>query len=113
MAEFAWPWVIVLLPLPWLLRRWLRPAAPGQALHLPQPGVRLATVAGSRAHGATPWLLALAWLCLLAAAARPQWVGPPQAQQRSGRALMLAVDLSRDSLATWITQNRSQIIPGI
>jgi Ca-activated chloride channel family protein len=94
MAEFAWPWVIVLLPLPWLLRRWLRPVAPGQALHLPQPGVRLASVAGKRASGLTPWLLALAWLCLLAAAARPQWVGPPQAQQRSGRALMLAVDLS-------------------
>jgi Ca-activated chloride channel family protein len=63
-------------------------------LHLPQPGVRLASVADKRASGLTPWLLALAWLCLLAAAARPQWVGPPQAQQRSGRALMLAVDLS-------------------
>ncbi|MGH8156722.1 MAG: VWA domain-containing protein [Rhodanobacter sp.] len=94
MPEFAWPWVIVLLPLPWLLRRWLRPAAPGQALHLPQPGLRLATVSGNAAHGIVPWLLALAWLCLLGAAARPQWIGPPQAQQRSGRAVMLAVDLS-------------------
>ena len=94
MSEFAWPWVIVLLPLPWLLRRWLRRAAPGQALHLPQPGLRLATVSGRTAHGIVPWLLTLAWLCLLAAAARPQWIGPPQAQQRSGRALMLAVDLS-------------------
>ncbi|HWU75617.1 MAG TPA: VWA domain-containing protein [Rhodanobacter sp.] len=94
MPEFAWPWVILLLPLPWMLRRWLRPAAPGQALHLPQPGLRLATIAGNSTHAITPWLLALAWLSLLAAAARPQWVGPPQAQQRSGRALMLAVDLS-------------------
>src|SRR3546814_8321661 len=94
MPEFSWPLVFVLLPLPWLLRGWLRPAAPGQTLHLPQPGVQLAMVAGNRAHGATPWLLGLAWLCLLVAAARPQWVGPPQAQQRSGRALMLAVDLS-------------------
>ena len=94
MPEFAWPWVIVLLPLPWLLRRWLRPAAPGQALHLPQPGLQLATVSGNAAHGIVPWLLALAWLCLLAAAARPQWIGPAQAQQRSGRAVMLALDLS-------------------
>jgi Ca-activated chloride channel family protein len=94
MPEFAWPWVIVLLPLPWLLRHWLRPAAPGQALHLPQPGLQLATVSGNAAHGIVPWLLALAWLCLLTAAARPQWIGPPQAQQRSGRAVMLAVDLS-------------------
>lgn len=94
MAEFAWPWIAVLLPLPWLLRRWLRPAAPGQALHLPHPGLRLQTVADKTGHGIVPWLLTLAWLCLLAAAMRPQWIGPPQAQQRSGRALMLAVDLS-------------------
>ena len=92
--EFAWPWMVVALPLPWLWRRWLKPAAPGQALHLPQPGVQLIKVLGNTAHGIVPWLMALAWLCLLTAAARPQWVGPLQAQQRSGRALMLAVDLS-------------------
>ena len=94
MLEFAWPWVALLLPLPWLLRRWLRPAAPGQALHLPQPGLRLSQASGPAVRSIVPWLLALAWLSLLAAAARPQWVGPPQAQLRSGRALMLAVDLS-------------------
>jgi Ca-activated chloride channel family protein len=95
MPEFAWPWVFVLLPLPWLLWRWLRPASPGQALHLPQPGLELREAArGTAMRGALPWLLALAWLCLLVAAARPQRLGPPQAQQHSGRALMLAVDLS-------------------
>ncbi|MFC4528784.1 VWA domain-containing protein [Dyella halodurans] len=94
MPEFAWPWVFLLLPLPWLLRRWLRPAQPGQALHLPHPGLHLAAAERSQEGGARFWLLLLAWLCLLVAAARPQWVGPPQAQQRSGRALMLAVDLS-------------------
>lgn len=94
MPEFAWPWLFLLLPLPWLLRRLLRPAAPGQALHLPHPGLQLANLANQTARGVTPWLLVPAWLCLLVAAARPQWIGPPQAQQRSGRALMLAVDLS-------------------
>src|SRR6185312_17403375 len=94
MFEFAWPWIAVLLPLPWLLRRVVRAAAPAQALHLPQPGVQLSRAAGQAARGLMPWLLALAWLYLLAAAARPQWIGPPQAQQRSGRALMMAVDLS-------------------
>ncbi|MEY2168612.1 MULTISPECIES: VWA domain-containing protein [unclassified Rhodanobacter] len=94
MFEFAWPWLFLLLPLPWLLRRVLPPVTPGQALHLPQPGLRLADAAGGTVRSFTPWLLALAWLCLAAAAARPQWVGPPQAQQRSGRALFLAVDLS-------------------
>jgi len=84
----------VLLPLPWLLRRWLRPLPPGQALHLPHPGVALATIERQPGRGRTHWWLALAWLCLVAATARPQWVGPPQAQQRSGRAMLLAIDLS-------------------
>jgi Ca-activated chloride channel homolog len=92
--HFAWPWVALLLPLPWLLRRWLRPLAPGQALHLPHPGLTLASIERHPAHSATLGWLALAWLCLVAAAARPQWIGPPQAQQRSGRAMLLAVDLS-------------------
>ncbi|GAB3787145.1 vWA domain-containing protein [Dyella agri] len=94
MFEFAWPWLFVLSPLPWLLRLVLPPTTPGQALRLPQPGLRLAAAGGNAARSVAPWLLATSWLCLVAAAARPQWVGPPQAQQRSGRALMLAVDLS-------------------
>ena len=94
MPEFAWPWVAVLLPLPWLLRLWLRRAAPGVALHLPHPGLQLAAAERQTQRGWRSWLLVLAWLCLLLAAARPQWVGPPQSQLRSGRALLLAVDLS-------------------
>ena len=34
------------------------------------------------------------WLCLVVAASKPQWLGPPIEQQKSGRDLMLAVDLS-------------------
>jgi len=94
MMDVVWPWVAVLLPLPWLLRWWLRPAPPGQALHLPHPGVHLDSPERQGRGNWRTWLLVLAWLALLAAAVRPQWVGPPQAQQRSGRALMLAVDLS-------------------
>ncbi|TAL75288.1 MAG: VWA domain-containing protein [Rhodanobacter sp.] len=94
MFEFAWPWLFWLLPLPLLARRWLTPTTPGPALHLPQPGLDLAAFGAHPARHGSLWLLALAWLCLLTAAARPQWVGPPQAQQHSGRALLLAVDLS-------------------
>lgn len=94
MSEFAWPWIFVCLPLPWLLRRLWRAAAPGQALHLPHPDLQLAATARTERAGWRGWVLALAWLALLVAAARPQWVGPPQAQQRSGRAMLLAVDLS-------------------
>jgi len=37
----------------------------------------------------------LAWLCLLAAASRPQWIGEPIELPVSGRDLMLAIDLSQ------------------
>ncbi|MET0330016.1 MAG: VWA domain-containing protein [Dyella sp.] len=94
MAEFAWPWLAVLLPLPWLIWRWLREASPGQALHLPHPELGLAEVDRGGRRGGFPWLLVLAWLCLIGAAMRPQWVGPLQPQLRSGRGMMLAVDLS-------------------
>jgi Ca-activated chloride channel family protein len=90
----AWPWIAVVLPLPWLLRWWLRPESPGQALKLPQPGLSLANVVGGRSPRGSWILLGLAWLCLVGAAVRPQWLGPPQAQEHSGRAMMLAVDLS-------------------
>lgn len=94
MPEFAWPWLFLALPLPWLVRRFVRPASPGQALHLPHPGLQLSAVAQAAPSRVRALLLALSWVALVMAAARPQWVGPPQSQERSGRAMMLAVDLS-------------------
>jgi len=40
------------------------------------------------------FLVGFTWLCLVVAAAKPQWIGPPIEQQKSGRDLMIAVDLS-------------------
>ena len=94
MPEFAWPWVFLLLPLPWLVWVALKPVWPGRALRLPHASLSWNAADRLPVRSATPWLLALGWLCLLTAAARPQTLGPPQAQQRSGRAMMLAVDLS-------------------
>ena len=35
MFEFAWPWIFILLPLPWLMRLVLPPADSGEAaLHI-------------------------------------------------------------------------------
>jgi Ca-activated chloride channel family protein len=100
MIEFAWPWVFAALPLP-LLIRWLLPAADpggGAALRVPvlddfrldEPG--RATRPASRAWRLP--LAALAWLLLVLATARPQWLGDPIELPVSGRDLMLAVDLS-------------------
>ena len=95
--RFAWPWMLLALPLPWLVRR-LLPAAESTSPALRVPyGSRLDEVAagGGPARAAGIGLLAwLAWAMLCVAAARPQQLGdivqPPQA----GRDLMLALDLS-------------------
>lgn len=93
MIHFAWPWMFALLPLP-LLAWWLLPPAPdAAALRLPH---RI-TSSRARARGAGRWRLLLAvvvWLLVVTAAARPQQIAPPEALVRSGRALMLAVDVS-------------------
>ncbi|MDR3387320.1 MAG: VWA domain-containing protein [Rudaea sp.] len=97
MLEWAWPWLLLLLPLPWLAARVL-PAArlpSGAALRLP---LTLSGLDSADAAAPVPrWrgvLALLAWLLLLASAARPQWIGDAQALPRSGRDLLLAVDAS-------------------
>lgn len=97
MFEFAWPWLFVLLPLPWLAARVLKPATGevNAALRLP-----IALSGFDLAAGANPvarwkrWLALLAWALLVAAVARPQWIGEPVDLARSGRDLMLLVDAS-------------------
>jgi Ca-activated chloride channel family protein len=86
-----------LLPLPYLVARALKPAAmqPSAALRLP-----IALSGFDTAGGANPvagWkriVALLAWLLLVAAAARPQWIGDAVEMPRSGRDLLLAVDAS-------------------
>ncbi|PJK13011.1 hypothetical protein CO614_02920 [Lysobacteraceae bacterium NML120232] len=94
---FAWPWMLLAMPLPWLLR-WLWPAKPDEdipALRLPQSDARLPVVPGlaSIRRGGNGLAL-IAWLLLCIAAARPQTLGPVQAPPQTGRDLMLAVDIS-------------------
>jgi Ca-activated chloride channel family protein len=98
MITLAWPWVLAVLPLPLLARWLLRPAAsqPARALRLPFYH-DLSGTGGGRGGRSTSWrqLLAwLAWLLLVLAAARPQWLGEPVQLPIAGRDLMLAVDVS-------------------
>ena len=97
MIQFAWPWMLLLLPLPWLFARLLPAARPqGAALFLPFA----ASLAGDSTPAARTLprvrkiLYVLVWLLLLGAAARPQWLGDPQAVPSSGRRLLMAVDVS-------------------
>ena len=102
MIHFAWPWMLLFLPLPWIISRLLPPVRPqGAALFLP--------FAASLGGASTPairtlprvrtMLFVLVWLLLIAAAARPQWLGDPQPVPSTGRRLLLAVDVS-GSMAT-------------
>ncbi len=95
---FAWPWLLLALPLPWLLRMLLPPRqdAASAALRVPF-GNRLDGIAGkkgasrSRGVGVLAWI---AWALLCVAAARPQVLGDVVQPPQEGRDLMLAVDLS-------------------
>ncbi len=99
MIQFEWLWAFAALPLP-LLLRYILPAAKSRqdaALRVPFiedfQGISTGMLASKQRRW--PLLLAsLAWLCLVVAAARPQWVGEPIELPTSGRDLMLAVDLS-------------------
>lgn len=92
----AWPWALALLPLPLLLRRWLRPApdAGMRALRVPWFGLISAASAGWMKKPLLAAVASLAWLLLVAAAARPQWVGEIETLPVTGRDLLLAVDIS-------------------
>lgn len=92
------PWMLLALPLPWLVRRLLPPAPMGGAIALPIAGelhaLEQAGQQGVAGMVRRLWLPVLAWLLLLVAACQPQWLGEPVTLPASGRDLMLAVDVS-------------------
>lgn len=99
MLEFAWPWVFLLLPLPWVLRLLLPPADSGEAALRVSFLDELESLTGRRARPRLPgWRrqlpFAALWLLLVLAGARPQWLGEPLPMPTSGRDLLLAVDVS-------------------
>jgi Ca-activated chloride channel homolog len=100
MFEFNWPWVFVLLPLPVLVWYFFPAHAENQQAALRVPFIEdfsyLSELAGGKQNKRvlSAVLLALCWILLLLATARPQWVGDALQLPVSGRDLMMAVDLS-------------------
>jgi Ca-activated chloride channel family protein len=98
MIHLVWPWLILVLPLPWLLRRLLPPLQPAEQAALKVPFLDDFAGGGTRiVSRPRKWplhLAAVAWLLLVIAGMRPQWLGEPIEQTVSGRDLMLAIDLS-------------------
>ena len=99
MIEFVWPWVFAALPLPWLARLFLpRAGARDAALYVPFFRALSRLDARSTRAATRNFLLTamavLAWLALVTASARPQWIGDPIELPTTGRDLMLVVDIS-------------------
>lgn len=113
MIHFEWLWALAALPLP-LLTRWLLPAhnpIEQAALNVPflEELVEVQTQAVFKAKSASLWLAAIAWVLLVIACARPQWLGEPIEQAMSGRDLMMAVDLSRSMEAQDFVLNKRAV----
>ena len=98
--ELVWPFAWLLLPLPFLLRRYMKPAAysANGALRVPfyhsLANVNQHDSRYGKSKGLRFLLLSIIWLLLVAALARPAYVGEVTPLPREGRDLMLAIDLS-------------------
>jgi len=103
MIEFSYPWLFLLLPLPWFVQRF----AP--AYKIKQTAVQvpffqqLVSLSGEQPNQGAVKLqpqiwqriaLTFTWLLLLTAMAKPMWLGEPQVRTQFGRDLMVVVDLS-------------------
>ncbi|TMN73594.1 IMP dehydrogenase [Pseudoalteromonas sp. S1727] len=96
MFEFSWPWLFILLPLPWLLR-FLKPVHTEGNTRLRIPSFAKHNLATQVAHQHTRSISAFEWLIwalLVSALANPTWLDEPITLPNEGRDIMLAVDLS-------------------
>jgi len=129
MFDFAWPWFALLLPLPWLARRFAPKPGTAQVeqntpvlLHPSVARLESTFVALAPASGLASLLqsglLALLWGALVVTMMRPQWLEPHTQVVSPGYDLMLAVDASRSMEALDFTVdgrrvNRMAVVKGV
>jgi len=97
MITFAWPWLLLLMPLPllvyWLPKKNHRRAS--AALIMPQliasPSVDVMTETNKKIPLS---ILSVCWLLTVLALSQPQWLGDAVDIPTEGREMMIAVDLS-------------------
>jgi Ca-activated chloride channel family protein len=130
--EFHWPWLALLLPLPWLVRIGWEASARSAATKdmegepvLLHPAVQHLELAFAHAPpGATPssmlhaLLVGALWASLVTALMGPQWMERHEELATPGHDLMLAVDVSRsmDSLDFTVDGrpvNRLAVVKGV
>jgi Ca-activated chloride channel family protein len=103
MLEFAYPWMYGLLVLPFLVRLLARPYQERREAVQAPFFDKLREITGQtpdrgavilRPRFFQKLMLPLAWLLIVTALARPQWLEDPITRIEAGRDLLLAVDLS-------------------
>jgi len=98
--EFLWPFVFLLLPLPFLIRHFVKPApiSANGALRVPFfQRINQSTGKSAQRSEKNLWRMVLAsiiWILLVTAVARPVLVGNEVPLRVEGRDLMVAIDLS-------------------
>ena len=108
--QFDWPWAFLLLPLPYVVQRFVREyEARDRALRVPFL-IRLQTLMGTRAARGVRRRsrldlagLSLAWVSCVCAVARPVQLGARVERETAARDLLLVVDLSGSMSQTDLT----------
>ena len=97
--NFLWPWLFLLLPIPFLYRKFRHPSE-SKAPYL-QSNIlfELAknqddSLSSSSRNKFLFFLLAATWICLITASARPVKIGEPISLPTTGRDILMAVDIS-------------------
>jgi len=99
MLQIDWPWVLLMLPLPLAVYYGMPPQEAGKEAALRVPFIedfRFAQRPQQRRLKLRwmKWMSLLAWVLVVLAASKPQWLGDTISINISGRDLMIAVDLS-------------------
>ena len=117
MWQLDYPWLLILLPLPWLGYRYLPDYREARsAVRVPFFGAMSRAVgqapsqAGTRSNRWQLLLNLLVWTLLLVAASRPVWVEQPIERQQPVRDLMLAIDISQSMETTDFSDANGQKI---
>ena len=99
MYSLAWPWLLLALPLPFIVRAVMSPVIGKQDAGLKVPSFKGFAVLSDRSEVEQLlnwrfWIVVVSWILLVLAAAKPERIGDELEVPVSGRNLMLAVDLS-------------------
>jgi Ca-activated chloride channel family protein len=106
---FAWPWLLLLFPLYWLIPESKNIKTQGALEHPFLMSLADDTQSPGQKNKIQATLIVFIWCMLVISIARPQWIGEPLQDESKGRALYLSVDLSESMLERDMTWNNRAI----